>query len=299
MLYILVVDDSMVERGLVGGLLAKEKGLTIHHAENGQAALAKMEKQAYDLVLTDLRMPEMNGLELVSHVRKKHPRVPVVLVTAFGSERLAIEALLHGAVSYVPKANLNEQLVPTVLSILGLTRVERSYGELISFMLENTYSFALPNDVATIESLVDLMQQVCFGMELFDYTARVQMGVALEHALLNAMYHGNLQVSAEQKTQLRQSKYKGRELAWTKELAAADPNKSKRVQFRATITQNEARFTIRDEGSGYPREALPDLKDPTLLQKERGRGLILMHALMDEVTFNDAGNEVTLVKRGK
>ena len=294
---LLVVDDSMVERGLVGGLLERHKEFEIAYAENGRDALAKLEEQAIDMVVTDLRMPEMNGLELVDEVRRDWAEVPVILVTAFGSERLAAEALLHGAVSYVPKAQLNHQLLPTVLDVLEISRAERTYSPLLDCLTLNKYQFRLPNQIEVIESLVDLMQHVAFGMQLFDRTARVQMGVALEQALFNAMYHGNLEIDAEQTNLIRSSTDKGREFEWVKSLASKSPYSERHIEFEATITAEEAKFVVRDEGPGFDLSLLPDPNEPTSLQREKGRGLVLIQALMDEVQFNEAGNEVVLIKR--
>ena len=294
---LLVVDDSMVERGLVGGLLEKESGFAVEYADNGRSALQKLESGGFDLVVTDLRMPEMNGLELVDEVRRRWPHVPVILVTAFGSERLAAEALLHGAVTYVPKSQLNHQLLPTALDVLELSKAERTFAPLLDCMTLNEYRFTLPNQVAVIEGLVDLMQQVAFGMQLFDKTARVQMGVALEQALLNAMYHGNLEIDTEQTNLIRSSKVKGREFDWVRSLAEKEPYSLRRIEFQATITPEEARFVIRDDGPGFDISKLPDPQDPASLNRERGRGLVLMQALMDEVVYSEQGNEVRLVKR--
>ena len=80
--------------------------MKVLYAENGREALTRLQEQAPDLVLTDLHMPEMDGLELVVEVRKSCPLVPIILMTAFGSEEIAIQALQKGAASYVPKRNL-------------------------------------------------------------------------------------------------------------------------------------------------------------------------------------------------
>ena len=295
---LLVVDDSLVERGLVGGLLEKHENLQVAYADNGTDAVRIMETQPFDLVVTDLRMPEMNGLELVDEIRRKQTDIPVILVTAFGSERLAAEALLHGAVSYVPKSQLNHQLVPTVLEILEISRADRSYAPLLDCLTLNQYRFVLPNCVDVIESAVDLMQNVAFGMRLFDRTARIQMGVALEHALLNSMYHGNLEIDPEQTNLIRSSQNKGREYTWVRTLAEKQPFKDRRIFFEAEISSEQARFQIRDEGPGFDISSLPDLQVPANLQRDCGRGLVLIQTLMDEVTFNDKGNEVQLIKRG-
>src|SRR5687767_9244295 len=107
---ILVVDDSPVDQTLVGRLLQKCEGLEPIYADNGREALAAIEREEPDLVLTDLQMPEMDGLALVKAIRKQHSSVPVILMTAFGSEDIAMEALHRGAANYVPKKNLAKDL---------------------------------------------------------------------------------------------------------------------------------------------------------------------------------------------
>src|SRR5437588_11976782 len=113
---ILVVDDSPVDRLLTGRLLSREKELdwVIEYAENGREALAFMKDLVPHVVVTDLMMPDMDGLELVAAVRAEHPEVPVILMTGQGSETLALEALERGAASYVPKGQLADKLLDTV-----------------------------------------------------------------------------------------------------------------------------------------------------------------------------------------
>ena len=100
---ILVVDDSPVDRSLVGGLLAREAGWTIAYAVNGRAALEILSHAVPDIIVTDLLMPELDGLQLLAAVRQRYPLVPVILITSHGSEGIALEALRRGAASYVPK----------------------------------------------------------------------------------------------------------------------------------------------------------------------------------------------------
>src|SRR5215467_12614868 len=123
---ILVVDDSLMDRTLASKLLEKHTGWTVAHAEHGRAALVVLERETFDLVLTDLQMPEMNGLELVSAIRAQHTYVPVILMTAHGSEEIAMQALQRGAASYVPKQNLALDLVETAESVLTVATAERN-----------------------------------------------------------------------------------------------------------------------------------------------------------------------------
>lgn len=90
---ILVVDDSAIDRRLASELLEKEGGYQIVLATNGKDALQALKSQPIDLVLTDMQMDEMDGLQLVEAVRADYPLTPVILMTALGSEEIAVQAL--------------------------------------------------------------------------------------------------------------------------------------------------------------------------------------------------------------
>ena len=111
---ILVVDDSLTDRALAGGLLKKSFECAISEAPDGEAALSQIEQDPPDLVLTDLEMPGLNGLQLVAAIKEDHPLIPVILMTAKGSEETAAQALQLGAASYVPKRRLADDLASTV-----------------------------------------------------------------------------------------------------------------------------------------------------------------------------------------
>ena len=126
MVTILVVEDSSVDRMLIGGLLAKE-GVTndgdweIEFACDGQEALTRLNaanRSGIDLIVTDLQMPNLDGLGLVKEIRRTQPQLPVILITSQGSEEIAIEALRAGATSYSPKSMLRTDLVRTIRQIL-------------------------------------------------------------------------------------------------------------------------------------------------------------------------------------
>jgi CheY-like chemotaxis protein len=91
MAQVLVVDDSSLDRQLTSRLL-EEIGVQVRETADGKVALvalAVMAEQLPDVVLTDLQMPNMDGLELVKQIRERFPTVPVILLTAFGSEEIA------------------------------------------------------------------------------------------------------------------------------------------------------------------------------------------------------------------
>lgn len=294
---VLVVDDSKVDRRLVCEFLRNQSEWVVEDAANGVEALARMKDSVPDLILTDLNMPIMDGLELVTAMREHHPGVPVILITAYGSETLASEALKRGASSYVPKSQLADRLLGTMEEVLALARADRTYERLIGCLVRTEFTFLLESDTALIDPLVDLIQQMVAGMEVADFTGRLRIGVALKEALLNALFHGSLEISADEMRQVQDRLLNEQEASLVEQRRSQPPYRDRKIFVDVRITEEEARFVIRDEGPGFDATEVPDPSAPGALEAEQGRGLSLMRTFMDEVVFNGAGNEVTMVKR--
>ncbi len=288
----LVVDDSAMDRRLAGALL-KRASIEPTFAENGAAALALLEQRQPDIVLTDLQMPEMDGLELTREVRARFPTVPVILMTAHGSEEIAVKALQLGAASYVPKRSLAHDLVSTVHGVLELNQARRASLRVIASLDRIESRFVLDNDVSAIPVLVGHLEADLTRLKLCDETGLLQIGVALREALVNAVYHGNLELSSELREIDGGKPY--HDLA--QQRRTEPPYRDRRVRVVAVQRPHEVRYVITDEGPGYDPAALPDPTDISQLERVSGRGLLLIRTFMDEVQHNAQGNEITLVKQ--
>jgi len=99
---ILVVDDERAARTGMSRVLAKS-GFTIIEAEDGEAALAAVEREQPDIVFLDINIPKLDGMKVLARLQKRTAPPLVVMITAFGSERLATEAIRNGAYDYIPK----------------------------------------------------------------------------------------------------------------------------------------------------------------------------------------------------
>jgi CheY-like chemotaxis protein len=285
---VLVVDDSAVDRRLVAGLLRNAGNWQIRLAESAEQALGQLAVSPVDLVLTDLRMPGMDGLALLKAIRLQYANLPVVLMTAEGSEELAVEALRHGAASYVPKPQLAAMLVEVLEDVLGLVRADRAHGELVQCMVRNEFTFTLPCEPTLLGPLVDLVQQMLAAARLCDATGRMRVAMALEQALLNALFRGNLE--------LRPEALARGDASLVEDRRSQPPYCDRKLHVDVSITPEAARFVVRDEGPGFDTSTLANHKSETL-EREAGRGIVLMQSFMDEVRYNQQGNEVTLVKR--
>jgi CheY-like chemotaxis protein len=288
---VLVVDDSPIDRRLAGRQVEKSGRFRVVYAANGQEALTALGKEAPRAVVTDLHMPAMDGLELVEAVRAAYPRVPVILMTAQGSADVAVQALRRGAASYVPKQDLTRDLGPTLEQVVSAADVDHRRRRVLGSLTRRESHFRLENDPALLPSLVQLLQEDLAG-QLADETTAIRVGVALEEALANALYHGNLDIGSDLR---RHDPAAYRRLADQRRHQA--PYRQRRIHLYATLRPAEVVYVIRDEGRGFDTSQVPDPADPANLEKAGGRGLVLIRTFMDEVTFNQAGNQVTLVKR--
>jgi CheY-like chemotaxis protein/anti-sigma regulatory factor (Ser/Thr protein kinase) len=290
---VLVVDDSEVDRRLVGGLLERQGRCGVLYACDGKEALQSFATSIPDLVLTDLHMPEMNGLELVAAIKDEFPLTPVVLMTALGSEEIASEALRRGAASYVPKRKLADDLVETVERVLSAAREDRTHSRLMHHLSACTALFVIGNDLGMIRALASYLQQMLRCMPLGDETERLRVGIAVEEAIKNAFYHGSLEVRTGEGWPDRRAIDR-----IVSERLLEEPYRSRKIHVEANVTRSEATFTIRDEGPGFDATQLPDSVAAVISNESKaGRGIALLCTIMDEVNYNPIGNEVTLVKR--
>ena len=115
--HILVVDDERSIRRLLR-LYLDEAGYTVTEAADGQEALAKMRTGGIDLVLLDLMIPEIDGLEVARRVRADHPSVPIIMLTARDDEASRVTGLEMGADDYVTKPFSARELVARVRAVL-------------------------------------------------------------------------------------------------------------------------------------------------------------------------------------
>jgi CheY-like chemotaxis protein len=293
---ILVVDDSAVERRLVGGLLEKGEGYEIDYANDGVMALQKIAAARPDLVLTDLRMPELDGLQLVRQIKLGGTDVPVVLMTAHGSEEIALEALEAGAATYVPKDQLADGLLNAVGRVLAMSAADRTSTELTECLKGTQLEFELDNDPSLIDPLVQFVQNNIQSVG-FSGSSRIQLAVALEQALLSALYRGNLEITEDELEAACESQLLGDAADLVSQRRSQPPYRERRIQVRVSVIPQEVRFCVKDEGPGFDVHNLIKPLPEAVAEGGRGRAILLMKTFMDEVHFNDLGNEVTLVKR--
>src|SRR5260370_4332779 len=156
---ILVVDD---EAGIGEGfeMLLSSEGYGVARAETGDAGLAKLEEQPFDLLLLDVSLPDRNGLELLREIRRRDPFLSVVLITAYGSIDMARAAFKNGAMDYITKPWSNDELLAQVAQAVESRRLRDDNAQLKRALNQR---FSFPNIVGksdTMQLLLNLVAHV-------------------------------------------------------------------------------------------------------------------------------------------
>ena len=122
---ILIVDDEKNMRRVLGALVRRD-GFETLEASNGIAALEVLAEADVDAILTDLKMPQMNGLELLAEVRRRQPATPVIMLTAHGTIGSAVEALKRGAFDFLTKPFEPDEIRQVVAKAIATRRLEEA-----------------------------------------------------------------------------------------------------------------------------------------------------------------------------
>lgn len=156
---ILVVDDQKIILFLLETHL-RQAGFNALTAESGAEALALLEEHPVDLMVSDLVMPQMGGLELMERVREKHPGIPIIVITAHGSVESAVEAMRRGAYDYLEKPYNPDDLRITIQRALDYHHMVRE-NEQIAGLLRERFSFqSIVTVNAAMKEVLELASKV-------------------------------------------------------------------------------------------------------------------------------------------
>lgn len=179
---ILIAEDSSTHAALMRSIL-QTGGYEVECVENGRWAVETLSRRQPDLVVTDLRMPEMNGMELVQTIADQWPGLPSVVVTARGSESLAVDALALGAANFVPKNSLAKLLCRVVGQTIRMAAADRIFADVRTELRCPEYTLTLANNIPSIEPAVLFVVQSLAASGHMNTTQRVRLGTAVHSAV--------------------------------------------------------------------------------------------------------------------
>jgi FixJ family two-component response regulator/anti-sigma regulatory factor (Ser/Thr protein kinase) len=293
-LRVLLIDDEKLVRDELGGLLVDE-GYQLTTAADGEEGLARFRRELPDMVITDVRMPRRDGLSVAMSIRQEAPNTPVTIITGHGNEDMVLEALRAGVTDFIKKPVRFQDLLTALLRMEAALNQARQRREDLPDgveVLEREWVYRLDNDLAAVPRFIDALLRR--AAPSWPSGVLNELGVALRELLVNAIEHGNLGLTYDEKAHAL-------ERGDLSALLAQRGAMPERAGLRTTVTvrraDREIRIGIRDQGSGFDWRRLPDPTDPANLLAGHGRGVLLATLAVDELAYNEAGNEVTLTKR--
>lgn len=256
---------------------------------SADVALQELADRQFDVVISDLVMPGIDGRQFLKIMGDDYPLVPVILITSQGDDQIAAECIGLGAVNYVPKRLLADRLVTVLDEVVQGEEEAATTRRVLQYVVQNRCRFEIDSDLNQIWTLLNFIRERLHALQMFSGDTVRGISTAVREALLNAHFHGNLRANSVPLERSR-SEY----------IAVAAQHKTeaqyagRHIRVSLSLEPAEITFRISDDGDGFDQTFLKDLTGPPQERFPNGNGIRLMMTLMDRVSFNESGNEVTL-----
>lgn len=272
----LVVDDEALVRSVLKDiLLAEDRSRVVDEAADGVEALQKVRARRYDVVLSDIVMPRMDGIELLKALRAECPNMPVVMISAVRDSTRVLGCLADGAWDYITKPFDMAQVLGAVRRALAVSR----------------HLEPRPGDIEVVSS----------GPGWLEITAASELEYLYRfRKFTEVLLCSKMSPSVREDIRLAVEELGRNAIEWGNRY-----ERNKRVKLSYRLFEDRIVFHIEDEGEGFIPENIPDpTQDPMRLMEERARsgkrpggyGIYIVRKIMDEVKYSEKGNSVTITK---
>lgn len=258
---ILIIDDAEEIRTSLSQIVEELELLPLT-ASNGVEALQLMQSEKIDLVITDLMMPEMDGLQFIVHCRKMNPRIPIAVISGYGDTENATFALTRGAFNFITKPFTVKEVEAIIRKGLRLRELSLGTDRLLK-NIRNRTELTIPSYSHLLPSVTFYILKECQWRGIDNENVLNNISVCTEEILTNALIHGN----------------KG--------------NPTKNISVTLEFDPGKFTLTIRDDGEGFDTRAFSQQCMENYHEIPTKRGLLIVKHLTDEISFNDTGSEVT------
>ncbi|NLH98615.1 MAG: response regulator [Chthonomonadales bacterium] len=287
-----IVEDDPGSRRFMEETV-KSLGYEMRSAEDGLSGLDLVRDWEPHIVLLDIQLPGMDGLDVLGAIRDEGIDTIVIINTAFGTEDHAIRALRLRANDYLRKPVRHAELIPMLRKFEEIVAAREAPTALPEFVRERRCSVEIANDLHVIARVADYLANEAEMSRNRPLTLGITLG--LVELLNNAVEHGNLGIgSADKAAALAASPSAWRQLVEERKL---DPERAARtVTVEMVSTREYAEWLITDQGEGFDWRAYMDTLDTPDPLALHGRGIFLATCYFDRVEYLGAGNSVRVRK---
>ena len=287
---ILIIDDEHPVRDVLKIALT-EKGYTVIEASDGKQGIQVFEDSLPEIVLTDVQMPELSGIEVTKKIKEIKADADVIIMTGYGTEELIIEALRAGASNYIKKPVSFNELFNIINNLILKRENRKRFIVNKDIVVSEKKTMLVDNDISKVWGIVN---QVLFNIPSYIKESMVEgMKVGLYEILVNAIEHGNLGITYDEKEEaLNNNTYSA---LIKKRLREAEEN-SRKVNIQSMIENEKLTIEVNDQGSGFDFKKRSITSDPEMILAIHGRGILLTSLYFDKLEYKEPGNRVILEK---
>ncbi len=290
--HVLLIDDDELILNTFG-MFFQSLGWTYGLQSDSRKGLKEATDNEFDVVITDLMMPELDGLSLLRQLKEKKPSQAVMVLTGKGTLESVIQFVRQGAVDVILKPVDLESFKCSVERVVECLRNAQEAHEAFRFVSsEHTRIDAATSDLAQLRSPFPILDRL-HASGVVDMTTKLRLLLAFQEALTNAIDHGNLDLKS----------------AWREEISAdgvdrymrvrqerlSDPvYASRRVLIDTHYEPGSITIEITDQGNGFDYGAIGQGQSECSSVKCYGRGVAIIRGTMDSVTYSNGGRTVRM-----
>lgn len=288
---VLVVEDDFASRSYLEVILKKE-GHDFRSADNGKDGLEIFKEYNPELVLSDINMSQMNGLQLLEQIKRIKPDAIIIMLTAFNSEEYVVEAMKLGANNYLKKPVLKNNLVSLLRKYASIIQSRKSEKKIQGFVKKHSFQIVFKSNVEIIPSIVNYLVSEIEGV--FPEEVQLDIKLGIGELLLNAVEHGNLEISFLEKSNAIQNDML--QQLYYERLSDSDLRK-RTVTIDFALNEEWCEWTITDEGDGFDPTSIPNPISEDGILRLHGRGIFICKFQFDKLEYLDIGNKVRATKK--
>lgn len=289
---VMIVEDDNEVRELMEKTVQRA-GYETQSAADGEQGLKLFNKFQPEVILSDINMPKMDGLEMLENIRKIDSDVLFIIISSLDTPEYTLKALRLKANDYMVKPFKSKDLLGQLEKYSGILATRTKEREVIGMIYSRTLGLKMGNRLDQVGKIIDrLMLETEQAIAPAD---RLGVHLGLAEILLNAIEHGNLAITYEEKSQALD----GTIQQWNDFLQqrCLNPEYADRlVDIGFNMTRKRCEWLITDQGSGFDWKNIPDPNNPETILESHGRGILLTTLQFDEVIYLGKGNQVRLVK---
>jgi len=311
-LKILVVEENQEACSALEELL-KVLGHSVMITQDGEDALDMFHETTPDLVFSGLTLPKLGGMELLREVKSASGKTLFVMICPMSDPEKIQQALKKGAADFLTRPIQSRELIRSLDRLVNLKKgfitsprvnettpnpesdeLRISQGGWRKELIEESKTLEIDNNFENLYPLVNFLTEDLSGYQILEEEELIPLKTLLTEALENAIFHGNLELPSELRLENSELFFET-----AKQKSCLEPYQNRRIVIQYDISRNSLKYIIRDEGKGFEHSEIPDPIDPQNLFQLQGRGILRIALFMDEMFWNEKGNEITMIRYKK